>query len=176
MEVLKDFKVIPGGQSIGVKLNTVGVLVVGHHQINTINGKMSPGDLAGIKIGDIITEINGTKIEKMSDVAPFVQAAGDSGKPLKISVTRDEGKFETELLPLKDKNEPNFKLGLYIRDSAAGIGTMTFYHPQSKNMVLLVMLFLIWIQKGQLSLMMVKYYGLLLLPLKKGVMGIQEKN
>ncbi|MBD7935916.1 MULTISPECIES: SpoIVB peptidase [Cytobacillus] len=133
VEVLKDFKVIPGGQSIGVKLNTVGVLVVGHHQINTINGKMSPGDLAGIKIGDIITKINGKKIEKMSDVAPFVQAAGDSGKPLKVSVTRDEGKFETELLPLKDKNEPNFKLGLYIRDSAAGIGTMTFYHPQSKK-------------------------------------------
>ena len=59
VNVLKDFKVIPGGQSIGVKLNTVGVLVVGHHLVNTEDGKKSPGEIAGIKIGDIITEING---------------------------------------------------------------------------------------------------------------------
>ena len=67
---------IPGGQSIGVKLNTLGVLVVGHHLVSTTEGKESPGEIAGIQIGDIITEINGKKIEKMSDVAPFVQEAG----------------------------------------------------------------------------------------------------
>ena len=78
VNVLKDFKVIPGGQSIGVKLNTLGVLVVGHHQVTTTEGKVSPGELAGIQVGDIITEINGQKIEKMSDVAPFVQEAGQS--------------------------------------------------------------------------------------------------
>lgn len=133
VNVLKDFKVIPGGQSIGVKLNTVGVLVVGHHQVSTNEGKVSPGELAGIQIGDIITEINGNKIEKMSDVAPFVQEAGKSNQPLKIVVTRESGKVKTELMPQKEKGEENFKLGLYIRDSAAGIGTMTFYHPQSKK-------------------------------------------
>ncbi|MCQ6273756.1 SpoIVB peptidase [Bacillus sp. V3B] len=133
VNVLKDFKVIPGGQSIGVKLNTVGVLVVGHHQVSTNEGKVSPGELAGIQIGDIITEINGNKIEKMSDVAPFVQESGKLNQPLKIIVTRESGKVETELMPQKEKDEENFKLGLYIRDSAAGIGTMTFYHPQSKK-------------------------------------------
>ncbi len=71
VNVLKDFKVIPGGQSIGVKLNTIGVLVVGHHQIATKEGKISPGEIAGIQVGDIITEINGKKIEKMTDVAPL---------------------------------------------------------------------------------------------------------
>ncbi|WP_282172668.1 SpoIVB peptidase [Cytobacillus firmus] len=133
VNVLKDFKVIPGGQSIGVKLNTVGVLVVGHHQVNTAEGKASPGETAGIKIGDIITEINGKKIEKMSDVAPFVQEAGKSGKPLQIIVSRESGKVKTELTPLKENGEETYKLGLYIRDSAAGIGTMTFYHPESKK-------------------------------------------
>ncbi|MBY0122451.1 SpoIVB peptidase [Bacillus sp. S/N-304-OC-R1] len=133
VNVLKDFKVIPGGQSIGVKLNTVGVLVVGHHQINTVDGKSSPGEIAGIKVGDIITEINGKKIEKMSDVAPFVQEAGKSGKPLNILVTRENERFSTKLAPLKEKGEGSFKLGLYIRDSAAGIGTMTFYHPESRK-------------------------------------------
>ncbi|WP_449620351.1 SpoIVB peptidase [Robertmurraya sp. Marseille-Q9965] len=133
VNVLKDFKVIPGGQSIGVKLNTVGVLVVGHHQVNTQEGKQSPGEAAGIKVGDIITKINGKQIEKMSDVAPFVQEAGESGKPLKLEISRESGKMSTELKPQKEKGEEKYKLGLYIRDSAAGIGTMTFYHPQSKR-------------------------------------------
>jgi stage IV sporulation protein B len=133
VNVLKDFRVIPGGQSIGVKLNTVGVLVVGHHLVNTEEGKKSPGELAGIKVGDIITEINGNKIEKMTDVASYVQEAGKDGKPLDLVISRDSGKFKTKLTPLKEKGEENYKLGLYIRDSAAGIGTMTFYHPQSRK-------------------------------------------
>ncbi|WP_338470207.1 SpoIVB peptidase [Niallia sp. XMNu-256] len=133
VNVLKDFKVIPGGQSIGVKLNTLGVLVVGHHLVTTEEGKVSPGELAGIQVGDIITEINGKKIEKMQDVAPFVQEAGQTNKPLKLTVSRENGKIETELMPQKEKGDENFKLGLYIRDSAAGIGTMTFYHPESKK-------------------------------------------
>lgn len=133
VNVLKDFKVIPGGQSIGVKLNTVGVLVVGHHQVAAVEGKQSPGEEAGIKVGDIITKINGKQIEKMSDVAPFVQEAGETGKPLQIEISRESGKVTTELKPQKEKDEEKFKLGLYIRDSAAGIGTMTFYHPESKK-------------------------------------------
>ncbi|MCM3566672.1 SpoIVB peptidase [Neobacillus mesonae] len=133
VKVLKDFRVIPGGQSIGVKLNTVGVLVVGHHLVNTANGKKSPGETAGVKVGDIITEINGNKIEKMTDVAPYVQAAGKDKKALDLVISRENGKFKTKLTPLKDKGENSYKLGLYIRDSAAGIGTMTFIHPGSKK-------------------------------------------
>jgi stage IV sporulation protein B len=131
VNVLKDFKVIPGGQSIGVKLNSVGVLVVGHHQVNTNDGKKSPGEIAGIKVGDIITKINGQRIEKMSDVAPFVKDSGENGKPLQVVISRESGEFTTNLQPLKDQNEESYKLGLYIRDSAAGIGTMTFYEPKS---------------------------------------------
>ena len=133
VNVLKDFRVMPGGQSIGVKLNTVGVLVVGHHQVQTTEGKVSPGELAGIKVGDIITEINGKRIEKMADVGPFVQKAGESGKPMNIVIKRENEKIATKLEPQKDKHENTYKLGLYIRDSAAGIGTMTFYHPESKK-------------------------------------------
>lgn len=133
VNVLKDFKVRPGGQSIGVKLNTVGVLVVGHHQVQADEGRVSPGEKAGIKKGDIITEINGQQIEKMADVGPFVKQAGEDGKPLNVVIKRENEKIKTQLQPEKDVNENTYKLGLYIRDSAAGIGTMTFYHPQSKK-------------------------------------------
>lgn len=133
VKVLSDFKVIPGGQSIGVKLNSKGVLVVGHHQIETEKGKQSPGEIAGVQVGDIIKKINGITIEKMSDVTPFVQESGKTGKPLNLVVLRDEKEIQAKLVPLKDKNEHSYRIGLYIRDSAAGIGTMTFYHPDSKK-------------------------------------------
>lgn len=133
VNVLNNIKVIPGGQSIGVKLNTLGVLVVGHHQVTTEQGKKSPGEIAGIEVGDIITKINGIQIDKMSDVAPFVQESGKSGKPLSIMIRRNNQEIKTDLTPLKDKNDDAYRIGLYIRDSAAGIGTMTFYHPETKK-------------------------------------------
>ena len=133
IEVLKDFKVIPGGQSIGVKLNTLGVLVVGHHQIATEKGNLSPGEISGVQVGDIITAINGKSITKMQDVAPFVQEFEKNNKPLTVDIFRNNVKLTKQLSPLKDKHEKVYKLGLYIRDSAAGIGTMTFYHPQTRK-------------------------------------------
>ena len=133
IEVLKDFKVIPGGQSIGVKLNTLGVLVVGHHQIATEKGNLSPGEISGVQVGDIITAINGKAITKMQDVSPFVQEFEKNNKPLTVDIFRDNVKLTKQLSPLKDKNEKVYKLGLHIRDSAAGIGTMTFYHPQTRK-------------------------------------------
>ncbi|MRX73156.1 SpoIVB peptidase [Bacillus lacus] len=133
VKVLSDFKVIPGGQSIGVKLNSLGVLVVGHHEVTTAKGKQSPGEIAGVQVGDIITNINGTKIEKMNDVTPFIQEAGKTGEPLNLVISRDNKEIQAKLVPLKDVNDDAFRIGLYIRDSAAGIGTMTFIDPQSKK-------------------------------------------
>ncbi|MCJ7839367.1 SpoIVB peptidase [Lederbergia sp. NSJ-179] len=133
VNVLKDLKVYPGGQSIGVKLNTLGVLVVGHHLVYAGGEKRSPGEEAGIQTGDIITKINGKKINNMAEVAPFVNEAGKKNEPLDISIQRGEEKIDTSLQPAMDDKEKTYKLGLYIRDSAAGIGTMTFYEPKSKK-------------------------------------------
>ncbi len=64
VDVLEDFKVIPGGQSVGVNLQTLGVLVVGHHLINTDSGEKSPGEDADIQVGDIILQVNGKENRK----------------------------------------------------------------------------------------------------------------
>ncbi|WP_214480205.1 SpoIVB peptidase [Bacillus sp. SM2101] len=133
VNVLNDLKVIPGGQSIGVKLNSIGVLVVGFHQVETEEGSVSPGESSGVKIGDLITKINGKEIEKMSDVGPFVKQAGKEEKALELTISRDNDEVTTTLQPIKDINDHAYRIGLYIRDSAAGIGTMTFYHPDSKK-------------------------------------------
>ncbi|MFK2824312.1 SpoIVB peptidase [Bacillus sp. B190/17] len=129
----REIRVIPGGQSIGIKLNTMGVLVVGHHLVDTVDGKQSPGEKAGIRVGDIITEINGKKVEKMQEIRPFVQQAGQETEPLKVTIYRNKKVIHAALKPMKDENDQSFKIGLYIRDSASGIGTLTFFEPNSKK-------------------------------------------
>lgn len=131
VKALPELKVVPGGQSIGVKLNTLGVLVVGHHLVDTKKGQKSPGELADIQVGDIITKINGESIAKMGDVAPFVKDAGKSGGQLDVTVIRNKKTYHRTLQPLQDKHDLSYRIGLYIRDSAAGVGTLTFFHPES---------------------------------------------
>src|SRR5690625_4822229 len=77
ISLLEDIKVIPGGQSIGVQLHTLGVLVVGHHLVNGENGMLSPGEDAEVKVGDVILEINENPIKKMEDVKPIIEEAGE---------------------------------------------------------------------------------------------------
>ncbi len=131
VQIVEDFKVVPGGQSIGVKLNTAGVLVVGHHLIQNDDGKSSPGEHAGVRVGDLITAINGKPISKMADVTKIVQEAGKNNEHLELALMRENTQLKAKLKPIKDADEEMYKLGLYIRDSAAGIGTMTFYHPET---------------------------------------------
>lgn len=117
-----DYEVVPGGQSIGVQLNSQGVLVVGY---NKIDGE-SPSEAAGIKVGDIINEINGCKVSSISDISEAVRSSNVVGE-VNLVVLRDTEKLIIKVVP---KNE---KLGLFIRDSAAGIGTLTFMDAESKN-------------------------------------------
>ncbi|WP_332695902.1 SpoIVB peptidase [Halalkalibacter lacteus] len=133
VNVLPKTEVIPGGQSIGVKLNTEGVLVVGHHLVESDDGNASPGEEAGIEVGDMITKIDDYEIQRMSQVGEYVQTAGEDGRSLKLEIKRDKQTIEKKLTPLKAKGEHSYRMGLYIRDSAAGVGTLTFYDPISKK-------------------------------------------
>jgi len=126
-----ELKVVPSGQSIGVRVKTEGVLVVGHHLMDTDAGKVSPGEVSDIQVGDIIIKMNGTDIKDMSEIQPLVQEAGEKDKPIEIEVKRDGKVMKKELNPKKGKGDHRFHLGLYIRDSAAGVGTLTFYEPNS---------------------------------------------
>lgn len=133
VSVYEDKQLIPGGQSIGVQLHTLGVLVVGHHLVNGENEIVSPGEDAKINVGDVILKINGKDIKKMEDVKPHVEKAGKNNEDLKVKIKRGKKTMDTTLRPVMDHKEEEYRIGLYIRDSAAGIGTMTFYEPQSKK-------------------------------------------
>lgn len=133
VSILDDVKIIPGGQSIGVQLHTLGVLVVGHHQVNGEEKVSSPGEAAEIKVGDVILKINDHEIKKMEDVKPYVDKAGENNEALSLILKRGKETIETTLKPELDYKDKQYRLGLYIRDSAAGIGTMSFYDPKTKK-------------------------------------------
>lgn len=125
-------QVIPGGQSIGVQLHTKGVLVVGHHLVEGDSQAISPGEDANIQVGDMIIEMNGQIIERMNDVKPIVEEAGKKDKDIVVILRRNDKNIHATISPQMDQ-ENKYQIGLYIRDSAAGIGTMSFYEPQSQK-------------------------------------------
>lgn len=125
-------QVVPGGQSIGVQLHTKGVLVVGHHLVTGDEESFSPGEDASIQVGDMIIEMDGQTIENMDDVKPIVEEAGKNNQNISVNLRRNNKEIQTELKPKMD-DDKKYQIGLYIRDSAAGIGTMSFYEPQSKK-------------------------------------------
>lgn len=116
------YEIVPGGQSIGVQLNTQGVLVVG---FNMIDGE-SPSEAAGVKVGDVISEINGNRVSTVTDLGDAIRNSEAIGE-VNLVVVRDSSKLNIKVIP------KNGKLGLFIRDSAAGIGTLTFMDAKSKK-------------------------------------------
>ncbi|WP_440833424.1 SpoIVB peptidase [Paenibacillus sp. 22594] len=127
----RDLKVIPGGQTIGVKVKSAGVLVVGHHLIEVSKqSKLSPGENSGLLPGDLMISINGVKLDEVSKVSKLVEHAGKSHQPLTIVYKRAGKEHTAKLTPAYDRNDKVWRLGLYIRDSAAGVGTLTFYAPE----------------------------------------------
>ena len=129
-EKRKNIEVYPGGISIGVKINNKGALVVGYSDISTHEGlSESPGKVAGIELGDIIEEVNGENIETCSDLISKVKTCRNDEMTVKI--LRGNSEITKKVSLIKEDNE--YKIGLWVRDSTAGIGTLTFYDKDSKT-------------------------------------------
>lgn len=134
VNVLPDLRLYPGGQSIGVKLQSAGIIVVGHKQVVDQNNiHISPAEEADIQIGDLIVKINDKAVNEASELGDIVNEAGKKGDSLSIELIRGNEKKWIKVKPVKDKEDQMYKLGLYVRDSAAGVGTMTFYDPVTKR-------------------------------------------
>ena len=124
-----DIRLIPGGMSFGVKLYTDGVLVVGLEEVNSTAGRINPAADAGIQIKDIITHINGTPITGADAMTAQIEAAG--GCPITITYTRDGVPNTVTVTPVADAVDGRYKTGMWVRDSGAGIGTVTYIVPST---------------------------------------------
>ena len=111
-----------------MKLYTKGVLVVGMAQIDVGNNeKKKPYENSGIEQGDIILEVNNSQIKNTQDLIDEVN--NSEGKPLTIKYSKNEQTLNTSITPIKTNNE--YKIGLWVRDATAGVGTLTFYEPST---------------------------------------------
>lgn len=119
----------PGGMSFGVRLSTRGVLVVGFSRGPF--GGTSPAENAGLAMGDVILSANGKAVDTAASFIAAVEASG--GKNITLTVERAGQPIELILTPQKDMNGESYKAGLWVRDSTAGLGTVTVYDPASGN-------------------------------------------
>lgn len=125
VNVINRPELIPGGNAIGVRLNTKGVLVVAVTDVIDINGKRSsPAKDAGLKVGDSIIEINGTKVLDAEHVVSILNDI--KGTNIKIVVQRNKAEFTTEAIPIQSIQDNCYRLGIWVRDKTSGIGTLTY--------------------------------------------------
>lgn len=127
---VKDLEVYPGGLNIGIKINTKGVLVVGHSDIEKDDTRVeSPAKTSGIELGDILIKINGKEIENSKDLSSKIKKV-DNDK-IEVEYIRNGITQSKDINLLKEDDE--YKLGLWVRDSTAGIGTLTFFDKNTKR-------------------------------------------
>ncbi|ARC85221.1 stage IV sporulation protein B [Clostridium argentinense CDC 2741] len=120
-----EIKLCPGGQPVGIKLNTKGALIIALSDIETKDGIVSPATKAGIQIGDSIIKINGVDIKSSEDVSTYVNRC--NGDEITITVWRKDETLDIAVKPVLSANDGKYKIGLWVRDSTAGVGTLTFY-------------------------------------------------
>ena len=135
VNVLEEIEVVPLGGLIGMKLYTNGVLVVGMSEIYGEDNKVyKPYENTGIKEGDTIIKIDNEEIFTTEDL---VQSINDSdGKEIKITYLHNQKTMETSIKPVETEKN-NYKIGLWVRDAAAGVGTATFYDKSTGEIAML---------------------------------------
>ncbi|MDU2065563.1 MAG: SpoIVB peptidase [Sporomusaceae bacterium] len=133
VDVLPTLKLVPGGHSIGVVLHSQGVIVVGYSPILGEEEKaLNPAREAGLLVGDVVLAVNGTPIESDTQLSEMIDRAGKEKILLDLLVKRGETKLSLAMRPLFCSETQRYRLGLFVRDSAAGVGTLTYYDPESK--------------------------------------------
>ena len=125
VNVIPKTTVVPCGTAIGMKLYTDGVLVVG---MSEIEGK-KPYESTGIKEGDRIIQINENDINSNAEL--MMQVNASKGDKINIKYIHEQETITTSMKPVKNGSN-EYKLGLWVRDAAAGVGTLTFYEPETK--------------------------------------------
>ncbi|MBR4720791.1 MAG: SpoIVB peptidase [Clostridia bacterium] len=131
VSVLPAAYVIPSGEAIGVKLYTDGVMVIGSGSVTDSSGKTyEPAKNAGVIAGDRIVAVNGSPVSDIDGLKRLVNAENGHTE---LSIIRGENSLILPVNAVYSEDTNSYLLGLWVRDSAAGIGTMTFYNPENST-------------------------------------------
>ena len=120
-------EVILGGDSVGILVNSKGIIVVGTYKVNDTY----PGRDAKLETGDIITKINNTKVNNIDEMISEIDKNKESNS-IKITYLRNDKEYDTKL-KLTANSDGVYRTGLYVKDNINGIGTLTFIDPNNNN-------------------------------------------
>ena len=129
VRVVEPQEVAICGVPFGIKMTTEGVMVVGTGTVQTEHGAVSPARTAGIREGDLLLSVNGYTALSNSIIAQLVRQS--EGTPLTLCYQREKKTFTTTVTPALSITDKQYHIGLWVRDSSAGIGTLTFCDPIS---------------------------------------------
>jgi stage IV sporulation protein B len=132
VDIIPNNEVVVCGNTIGVKLKLDGILVVGMGEVETINGsRIAPVKDTGIKPGDFIVQVNNKDIDNISELVEAINENGKNGMHLRY---RSQDVYnDVHVYPVRSVDDNKYHIGLWVRDNTAGIGTLTFYDPQTHN-------------------------------------------
>ena len=146
VNLLANKTVTAGGQLLGFDLQSGGVEILGFNSVLTREGEKNPIKDIGLKKQDIITKINGKEVKTLDDIDRILNGK-NKGKEVQIDYTRGDKTFTAVALPQRDLLSGKYKLGIWVKNSTNGIGTLTYVkndgrygavgHPISENRALL---------------------------------------
>ena len=115
-----------GGFPIGITIENDGVVVIAKGTVTTSQGEVNTSNGSDIKAGDIITHIQENKISSTAEIAMYLQENYSGVGALELTLNRGAAQIKTHIYPAFDMISNKYRLGLWVRDTATGVGTMTF--------------------------------------------------
>lgn len=129
--VIPKLLLTPSGHSIGVKLAEAGVVVVGLDSIVTATGRAEPAKDSGFQVGDLLLAVNGAELKNLGHAAIVLEEQCKPGEKMECTILRDGKTMTLSITPAYDVELRRPRLGLLLKDTAAGVGTMTYYHQDT---------------------------------------------
>jgi len=126
VRLLVDTDVYVGGETVGFNLFSEGVICVGSNAVVTKDGMKEPIKSTALQDGDAIIKIEDIEINNIQDVDRIINLPTLAGKELKLTLKRNGEEIETNATPVYDLLSQKYKLGLWVRNSASGVGTLTY--------------------------------------------------
>lgn len=126
VKLINSPEVYVGGNIVGFCLNTDGVVIVGSNEVFTKEGSQEPIVKSGLKEGDCIKEIEGQEINSIYDIDKILNSPEYAGNDVELTIVRDNDTFKRHITPALDIFTQKYKLGLWVKNSTSGVGTLTY--------------------------------------------------